>query len=52
MLALMDSVSVSLQMSLVKPLSGNWFINAFDYVSSHPQIIINGFKGADILNMN
>ena len=54
MLALMDSVSVSLQMSLVKPLSGNWFI-AFDYVSSHPEIIINGFKAAgilDIFNMN
>ena len=48
----MDSVSVSLQMSLVKPLSGNLFI---DYVSSHPEIIINGFKAAgilDILNMN
>ena len=33
--------SVSLQMSSVKPLSGNWFTNAFDYVSSHPEIIIN-----------
>ena len=40
----MDSVSVSLQMSLVKPLSGNWFINTFDYVSSHPEIIINGCR--------
>ena len=43
-----ESVSVSLQMSLVKPLSGNWFINAF---STHPDIIFSGFKAAGILDI-
>ena len=50
------SVLVKLrQMSVVKPLSANWFIGAFDYIKNSPDIIINGFKAAgilDILNMN
>ena len=47
----MDSVSVSLQMSLVKQLSGNWLFNDFYYVSSYPEIIISGFKAAGTLDI-
>lgn len=47
-----ESVSVGLQMFIVKPLSGNSFIN---YVSTHPDIIISGFRAEgvmDSLNMD
>ena len=39
------NISVSLQTSLVKPLSGN------NTVNTHPDIIINGFKAAGILGI-
>ena len=53
--AAIDEICIGLQMSLVKPLSGNWFINAFDHVSRNPDIILKGFRAAgilDILNMS
>ena len=49
-----SNININLAMSLVKPLSANWFIESFDYIKSSPEIILNGFKAAgilDILNM-
>ena len=42
---------VGLQMSIIKPLSANWFISAFDYIRTSPDIIINGFEAAGIVNI-
>ena len=38
-------------MSIMKEISVKWMISAFDYVSSHPEIIRNGFKEAGIVNV-
>lgn len=40
--------SISLQMSVVKPLGAKWMIGLYDYFKSKPDIIINGFKEAGI----
>ena len=34
--------------SLMKPLGAQWIISLCDYLSSHPDIIVNGFKQAGI----
>ena len=50
-----NEINIGLKMSIVKPLSANWLISAFEHVRSSPNIICNGFKAAeifDILNMN
>ena len=39
---------VDLRMSLMKPLGAQWIISLCDYLSSHPDIIVNGFKQAGI----
>ena len=36
-------------MSVVKPLGAKWLIGMFDYMKANPDIIINGFKVADII---
>ena len=46
-----NDINIGLQISLVKPLSANWFISAFDYISSSPDIICNGFKAAGIFGI-
>ena len=49
-----NDINIALQMSIVKPLSANWFISAFEYICSLPDIICNGFTSAgifDTLNM-
>ena len=33
-----NDINIGLQMSLVKPLSANWFISAFDYIRSSPDM--------------
>ncbi len=40
--------SVSLQMSVVKPLGAKWLIGLYEYFQSKPDIIINGYKEAGI----
>ena len=34
-----DSIKIGLQMSVVKPLSANWFIDTFDSIRSQPDIV-------------
>lgn len=41
---------VSLQMAVVKPLGAKWLIGLYEYFKSKPDIIINGFKEAGLLN--
>ena len=39
---------VDMQLSTMKPLCAQWVVAMFDYFKSHPDIILNGFKGAGI----
>ena len=39
---------VDMQLSTMKSLCAQWIVAMFDYFKSHPDIIINGFKGAGI----
>ena len=36
--------------SIIKAVSAKWLTSAFDYIRSHPNIIINGFVKAGILD--
>ena len=50
-----DHVGINLPMSVVKPLSANWFLESFEYLRDSTDIFVNGFKAAgiwDILNMH
>ena len=44
------AVKIDLRMTVVKPLSCNWFLTAFDYLKSNPSIITKGFDKASISN--
>ena len=49
-----NDINIGLQMSVINPLSANWFVSAYDYIHSSPDIICNGFRAAGlfhILNM-
>ena len=46
-----NDINIGLQMSVVKPLSANWFISAFYYIHSCHDILCNGFKAAGILGI-
>ena len=41
---------IDLKLSSVKPLRAQWMIKAHDHGKSHPEIIVNGFKGSGIYN--
>ena len=41
---------IDLKLSSVKPLGAQWMIKAHDHVRSHPEIVVNGFKGSGIYN--
>ena len=41
---------VNFRLSTIKPLHAQWLIDAYDYIKSRPQIVINGFKAAGILD--
>ena len=41
---------VDLKLSVVKPIGAKWLIELSDYLKSKPEIIINGFKGAGIVD--
>lgn len=43
-------VPVDLRTSIVKPLSARWLVSMYDYFKANPQIIVNGFKEAGIIN--
>ena len=40
---------VDLKMSIVKPLGAGWLMEMYDFMSTKPEIIVNGFKGAGLL---
>lgn len=39
---------VNLGMGVVKPLGAQWLQELYDYMLLHPEVIINGFRGAGI----
>ena len=41
---------IDLKLSSVKPLGAQWMIKAHDHIRSHPEIVVNGFKGSGIYN--
>ena len=43
-----DLHPVDLQLSIMKHIGGSWIIALFDYLSSKPDIIKNGFRYAGI----
>ena len=43
-----DLVPVDLRLVVMRELSTQWLVEMFDYISSNPQFIINGFEKAGI----
>ena len=43
-------VEVDMSLSVMKPLVGNWIIDMYHYFQSKPNIIINGFHAAGIVD--
>lgn len=41
---------VDLRLSIVKPIGAKWMIALSDYIKSHPEMIINGFKKTGIVD--
>ena len=41
---------VDLRLSIMKPIGAKWIIELHDYLKTKPDIIINGFKGAGIID--
>ena len=41
---------VDLKMSVMKPLGARWLMGVYDYIKSKPDIVINGFRGAEIIH--
>ena len=41
---------VDLALSIVKPLGAQWLRDLYDYMLSRPEIIINGFRRAGLLD--
>ena len=39
---------VNMPLTTMKPLCAQWIVAMFDYFKAHPEIIVNGFKGAGI----
>lgn len=44
-------ININLAMSLVKPLSANWFIENFDYIGGSSDTIVNDFQAGGILGI-
>ena len=40
---------VDLKLSIMKPLGAKWMMKLYDYFKANPDIIVNGFKGAGIV---
>ena len=45
-----DEIKISMRMSIIKPISANWYVYAYDCIGNAPDIIINGFCKAGIVN--
>ena len=41
---------VDLRLSVVKPIGAEWMKGLYDYLKAKPEIIVNGFKGAGIVD--
>ena len=41
---------VDMRLTVMKPLFSNWMIELYHYLQSKPNIIINGFNAAGIVN--
>ena len=41
---------VDLRLSVVKPVGAKWMVELHDYFKAKPEIIVNGFKGAGIVD--
>ena len=41
---------VDMRLSIVKPIGAKWMIAMSDYIKSHPEMIINGFKNVGIVD--
>lgn len=41
---------VDLWLSVVKPVGARWMVELYDYFKAKPEIIVNGFKGAGIVD--
>ena len=46
-----EQTPVDLRLSVMKPIGAQWLINAFDYLVSHNDIIVNGFKASGIVDI-
>ena len=44
-----EEVKVDMRLSILKEMQAKWIVSAFDYLRSHPEIGINGFKTAGIV---
>uniref|UniRef100_A0A1X7TQY0 DDE-1 domain-containing protein n=1 Tax=Amphimedon queenslandica TaxID=400682 RepID=A0A1X7TQY0_AMPQE len=42
---------INLKLSEMKPIGARWMMELYDYFKAKPEIIINGFKAAGILNI-
>ena len=42
---------VDMRLSIMKPLSAKWIIDLYRYFQSRPDIVINGFHAAGIINI-
>ena len=45
-----DAVHIDMRMSVLKEHSCKWLVSAYDYIRSHPDIIVNGFRKAGIID--
>ena len=43
---------IDTRLSIIKPVHVQWLIDAYNYIKSQPESIINGFKAAGILEHN
>ena len=43
---------IDTRLSIIKPVHVQWLIDAYNYIKSRPESIINGFKAAGILEHN
>ena len=45
------TVNIDMWMSVIKEHSCKWLVSAYDHIRSHPDIILNGFRKAGIINV-
>ena len=45
-----EVVPEDMQAGVMKELGAKWMVAFYDYVSSHPDLVVNGFKEAGIMH--